>query len=72
MNDNLVGELNTCDLGGCLLTSPQEGAGSAVGVGLKVQWLQQSKQRLCRIATLFTKRSHPQNGPSRKEIIVIQ
>ena len=36
MDDNLVGELNTCELGGCLLTSPQEGAGSAVDVGLKV------------------------------------
>ena len=72
MDDNLVGELNTCELGGCLLTSPQEGAGSAVSVGLKVQWLQQGKQRHCSAAALSAKRSHPQNGPSRKKIIVIQ
>ena len=72
LDDNLVGQLNTCELRGCLLTSPQEGAGSAVSVGLKVQWLQQGKQRHCSAAALSTKRSHPQNGPSRKEIIVIQ
>ena len=54
------------------LTSSQEGAGSAVSVVLKVQWVQQGKQRYCSAAALSTKRSHSQNGPSRKEIIVIQ
>ena len=72
LGDNLVGELNTCDLGGCILTSPQEGAGSAVSVGLKVQLLQQGEQSHCSAAALSAKRSHPQNGPSRKKIIVIQ
>ena len=56
LDDNLVGQVNTCDLGGCLLTSSQEGAGTAVGVGLKVQWLQQGKQRHCSAAALSAKR----------------